>query len=141
MGAAVTLVAFGSELARGGLVQARNAAFTVLVFEELVRSFSARSDTKIVWEIGFLSNVRLLAVVAGTFGVQLAIHQVPALSALFQGGPVTLDRYVVWGGLALVPVSVLELTKLARRRSGRCCPPRRGRGAGERPRAASASPP
>jgi Ca2+-transporting ATPase len=141
MGAAVTLVAFGSELARGGLVQARNAAFTVLVFEELVRSFSARSNTKIVWEIGILSNMRLLAVVAGTFGVQLAIHQVPALSALFQGGPVTLDRYIVWGGLALVPVSVLELTKLARRRSGRCCAPRRGRGAAERPRAASASPP
>jgi Ca2+-transporting ATPase len=119
MSAAVTLVAFGIELARGSLADARNAAFTVLVFEELFRSLSARSDTKIVWEVGLLSNLRLLAVVAGTVGLQLLIHHVRALAAVFGSGPVTLDSYIVWVGLALVPVTVLELTKLARRRAGR----------------------
>jgi Ca2+-transporting ATPase len=118
MSAAVTLFAFGSELARGSLAEARNAAFTVLVFEELFRSFSARSDTKIVWEVGLFSNLRLLAVVAGTFGLQLAMHHVPALAAIFGGVPVTLDRYVVWVGIALLPVTVIELTKLARRFAG-----------------------
>ena len=96
MSAAVTLFAFDSELARGSLAEARNAAFTVLVFEELFRSFSARSDTKIVWEVGLFSNLRLLVVVAATFGLQLAMHHVPALAAIFGGVPVTLDRYIVW---------------------------------------------
>jgi Ca2+-transporting ATPase len=119
MSAAVTLVAFGVELARGTLADARNAAFTVLVFEELFRSLSARSDTKIVWEVGLLSNSRLLAVVAGTFGLQLLIHHVRPLAAVFGSGPVALDRYLVWVGLALVPVTMLELTKLACRRADR----------------------
>ena len=118
MSAAVTLVIFGGELARGDLAQARNAAFTVLVFEELFRSFSARSDTKTVWEVGLFSNLRLLTVVAATFGLQLAMHHVPGLAAIFGGRPVTLDRYVTWVAIALVPVSVIELTKLARRRPG-----------------------
>jgi Ca2+-transporting ATPase len=119
MSAAVTLVAFGLELARGSLADARNAAFTVLVFEELFRSLSARSDTKIVWEVGLLSNFRLLAVVAGTVGLQLLIHNVRPLAAVFGSGPVTLDSYIMWVGLALAPVTVLELTKLARRRADR----------------------
>jgi Ca2+-transporting ATPase len=124
MSAAVTLVVFGAELARGDLAEARNAAFTVLVFEELFRSFSARSDTKIVWEVGLFSNLRLLAVVAGTFGLQLAMHHVPALAAIFGGRPVMLDRYVTWVAIALVPVTVIELTKLARRLTGQRRAPR-----------------
>jgi hypothetical protein len=71
-----------------------------------------------VWEVGLFSNLRLLAVVAGTFGLQLAMHHVPALAAIFGGRPVTLDRYVTWVAIALVPVTVIELTKLARRRTG-----------------------
>ena len=100
MSAAVTLVP-SARLARGSLAEARNAAFTVLVFEELFRAFSARSDTKIVWEVGLLSNLRLLAVVAATFGLQLAMHHVPALAAVFGGGPVTLDATSCgWGSLS-----------------------------------------
>ena len=42
---------------------ARDHAFTALVYAELLRSFGARSETRSVWQVGLLSNLRLVLVV------------------------------------------------------------------------------
>ena len=82
--ATVTLAAFALELYTGGrLVDARNEAFSVLVFAELLRAFGARSATRTVWEVGLLSNLRLFGVVLASFGLQIMIHHVPALEGVF----------------------------------------------------------
>ena len=68
------------------------------------------------WETGLFSNVRLLAVVIGSALAQLAIHHIPATQALFQIGTLTMQDCAISLLLGLVPVTVIELSKLARRK-------------------------
>jgi Ca2+-transporting ATPase len=113
--ATVTLAAFAHALhSAAGAEAARNAAFSVLVFEELLRSLSARSATRTIWSLGVFSNLPLLAVVAGSVGLQLAILHVEALRAVFQTQPVSLETLLAWIALAALPSLVLEIAKLFR---------------------------
>ena len=86
--AAVTLAAFAYELyVDGNPERARDAAFTVLVIAELLRSFGARSSTRTVWQVGLLSNIRLLLIVMVSFGFQLAIHHIGVAAGGVWNGP------------------------------------------------------
>jgi len=113
----VALAAFAWELhVDGGVAGARNATFSVLVIEELLRSFSSRSSTRTVWEIGLLSNMRLFGVVAASFGLQLAICHVPVFQRLFEIESVTFSQWARWLVLGFMPLMVLETRKIVRRR-------------------------
>lgn len=111
----VTLGVFAWALSSRNLVEARNLAFSVLVFGELFRAFAARSATRLFWEVGIFSNLQVLGVVAVSVLLQLAIHHLPFAQQLFQIGELSLADCVLVFGLGLVPVSVLELSKLLRR--------------------------
>jgi Ca2+-transporting ATPase len=113
--ATVTLGAFAWVLRTEDVVQARNMAFSVLVFGELFRAFAARSDTKLFWEVGALSNLKLLGVVALSVLLQLGIHHIPAAQSLFGIADLSLRDCGIALAIGLVPVSVLELSKLVRR--------------------------
>ncbi len=114
--AAVALVAFGYEFRIDrNVVSARNACFSVLVIAELFRSFGARSDTRTVWEVGLLSNMRLFVIVLASFGLQLVIHHAPVFERLFGTEPISLRQCIAWIGLGSVPLVVLEGRKLVRR--------------------------
>ncbi|MES1174964.1 MAG: cation-translocating P-type ATPase [Myxococcales bacterium] len=113
--AAATLGVFVWALQTRNLTEARNLAFSVIVFAELFRSFAARSTTRLFWEVGAFSNLVLLGVVSVSVAVQLAIHHIPAMQALFQLGSLSLADCVVGVAVGLVPVSVIELSKLVRR--------------------------
>jgi Ca2+-transporting ATPase len=117
LAAGVTLGVFAYELyiIGSGLDHARDAAFTALVITGLLRSFSARSEQRTLWQIGLLSNLRLFLIVAASFALQLAIHHVPMLQTLFQIEPVSLNQCVAWIGVGFVPLIVLELRKIIRR--------------------------
>jgi len=116
--AASALAAFVFELrVDGSLANARNAAFSVLVFAELLRAFGARSETKTVFEIGLLSNLRLFLVVGASFVLQLAIHHTPWLERLFDTSPISLLQCLAWLALGAFPATVLDLVKVWRRRS------------------------
>ncbi len=117
--AATTLGAFAWALRARDLAEARNFAFTVLVFGELFRSFAARSSTRLFWEVGAFTNLRLLGVVLVSALVQIAIHHVPLTQELFGLGALSLSDCALSLALGLVPVSVLEGAKLARRFLGR----------------------
>jgi Ca2+-transporting ATPase len=115
--AAVAFGVFAFELAGGGdLAAARNAAFSTLVFAELLRAFGARSDTKLVHEIGLFSNLRLFAIVTASFALQIWIHHAPFLERLFGTQPITLAECATWIALGSLPLLVLELFKWTRRR-------------------------
>jgi len=116
--AAVSFGVFAFEMERmGDVVSARNAAFSTLVFAELLRSFGARSDTKLVHEIGLFSNLRLFAIVAASFGLQVWIHHSAFLGRLFRTEPISLGHCAVLIGLGSVPLLILEARKWVRRRS------------------------
>lgn len=95
--------------------RARNLAFSVLVFGELLRAFSARDPDRLIWEVGLFSNLRLFFIVLISILVQLGIHHIPATQELFGIGPLTLADCVLSVLIGLVPFVVLELIKLLRR--------------------------
>ena len=114
LAASVTLGVFAYELHVVGntLDQARDAAFTALVITGLLRAFGARSEQRVIWQIGLFSNLRLFLIVAVCFSLQLAIHHVPMLQTLFQIKSVSLHQCVVWIGVGFIPLAILELRKI-----------------------------
>ena len=113
--AAATLSVFVWALHARDLTEARNLAFSVLVFGELFRAFAARSATRVFWEVGAFTNVRLLGVVVFSVLVQFGIHHIPLAQTVFEIGPLSAGDCALTVLVALVPVTVIELSKLARR--------------------------
>jgi Ca2+-transporting ATPase len=113
---AVTLGVYAWALAARDQIEARNLAFSVLVFGELFRAFAARSPTRVFWQVGALGNVLLLVVVLVSALMQLGIHHMPWTQSLFGIGEISLADCALSFMLGLIPVTVLELVKLARQR-------------------------
>ena len=103
---------FAWVLREEGVDEARNMAFTTLVFGELFRAFAARSRTKLFWEVGAFSNLRLLGIVVFSAALQLAMHHVPFMQEIFGLTPVSLRDCLLSIALGLIPVSVLEFQKV-----------------------------
>ncbi len=115
LSAGVTLCVFGYAIYSGmEIARARNAAFFVLVVEELVRAFGARSADKPLWRIGLLTNLRLLWVVLVSFALQLVISTTPMMEAIFQTQRITFTECAVGILLGLIPLSILEMIKVLR---------------------------
>ena len=113
--AGVAMLAFACDFYVGnGLAQARNAAFSTLVFAELLRSFGARSGERTVLQIGLFSNMRLFVVVAASFTLQLVIYRLPFLEGLFGVEPTSYLQYVLWISLGATPLVILEAAKMIR---------------------------
>jgi Ca2+-transporting ATPase len=115
----IVLGVFSWALDAYGLPTARTIAFTTFVFGVLLRSFAARSPRHIFWEVGALGNIKLLAVVVVSFALQLAIIYHPWTPGIFGVNPLTPHLLFIAFVLGLVPVTLIELTKLARRLLGR----------------------
>ena len=94
---------------------ARALAFDTLVVSELLRAFAARSPTRLFGQVGVFTNLRLVAVVVLSLVFQLGLHEIPWLLRLFQLPDLSLVDRVLPLLLGLVPVSALELAKVARR--------------------------
>jgi Ca2+-transporting ATPase len=112
--AGATLGVFTWALHSGTLVDARNLAFSTLVFGELFRAFAARSTTRIFWQVGVFTNLRLLVVVVVSALVQVVIHTMPVTQAFFQIGALSRAQWALAVAIGFCPVTILELEKLAR---------------------------
>jgi Ca2+-transporting ATPase len=113
--ATVTLGVFAWALRTRNLAEARNLAFTTLVFGELFRAFAARSSSRLFWEVGPFTNLRLLGIVVASVLVQIGIHHIPPLERLFQITDLPLSDCGLTLLLGLIPVTLIELSKLLRR--------------------------
>ena len=113
--AAATLGVFAWALRSRDLQEARNLAFSTLVFGELLRAFAARSADRVFWEVGAFTNLRLVGIVVVSVMVQLGLHHIPATQALFQLGALSLGDCLLSLLVGLMPVSLIELHKLLRR--------------------------
>jgi Ca2+-transporting ATPase len=113
-----TLGVFVWALDARGLDEARNLAFSVLVFGELLRAFSARDPDRPFWEVGLFSNLRLFCIVLISMLVQLGIHHIPATQDLFSIGRLPLFDCALSVVIGAIPLVVLELSKLVRGRPG-----------------------
>jgi Ca2+-transporting ATPase len=116
---AVTLAAFLYGLrGEGSVERARTLAFSVLVVAVVLRAFAARSATRTLWEVGAFSNARLAAAVGAAVVVQMWSHRSGALEGFFHTVELPWSESAATLALGAVPVTMLELAKLARRAVG-----------------------
>ena len=113
--AALALAVFAWALENRDLAEARNLAFTTLVFGELFRAFAARSRDRLFWEVGVFSNATLFGVVAVSVFVQIAIHHLHWTQTVFQISAISLNDCLLTLALGLIPFTTLEGVKLVRR--------------------------
>jgi Ca2+-transporting ATPase len=112
--AGLVLAVFLAKLQETDLATARGVAFSTLVFCELFRAFAARSLRLVYWQVGVFTNVHLLAVVALSALVQIALSHIPLGRSFFRIPEMSPADIALCLAVGLVPVTVLELTKLAR---------------------------
>jgi len=111
--ALVSLLGFRIGFRDGDAEAARALGFAVLVTSHVTWAFAARSRTRTHFGLGAFSNLRLLLVLAGTLALQVLLQSVPATAALFGLPPLSPGRFGLALALGLVPVTVIELIKLA----------------------------
>jgi Ca2+-transporting ATPase len=93
------------------LEMARTHAFATLVFSELLRAFGARSETRSLWRIPFLSNLSLALVVSASFGLQVWSHHNATLARFLKTSLMPLSDCVSLILISLVPVVGMEVLK------------------------------
>jgi Ca2+-transporting ATPase len=99
-------------------VGARTIAFITLILAELLRSFSARSESFPVLSLGVFRNRLLNQAVLLSLALMLLVVYVPFLNPIFSTQPLDWLDWLIMVPLALVPFVVAELSKWADR-SGR----------------------
>ena len=112
--AAVCLVAFW--LAWQGddtrVRHARTVTFCVAAFAQLFFSIGCRSDHRTAIQLGFFTNPALVIAVVLSALVQLAVVMLPPTQSVLEVGAMPLGEWGLVLGLAVVPVTVLEVEKL-----------------------------
>ncbi len=119
MEALIVLILYCYTYQASGEELARNYAFTTLVFSQLLRSFGARSTTRIFWEVGAFNNLWLLGVVTITGFLQISLHYLPVAQNVFGLRPLAVEDLVIVLPISLIAVTVIELRKIYFRMAGR----------------------
>lgn len=93
---------------------ARTLAFNAIVFSELLRVLAARSSRSTFWQLGAVTNPYVFGAVTISILLQLSLMTWPPVRSLFEVTGHSWTEWLIVAALALVPVSLLELQKLAR---------------------------
>ena len=104
------------------LAHARTMTFSVLVFAELFRALAARSQRWTFWQLGVTTNGYIVAAVAVSILLQVGVICFPLTRSLFHA---TNPTWAEWGlvlGLAMVPVTIIEIVKASRNFAVRATP-------------------
>ncbi len=113
LAAAVAATAFGFAL-EDGIGHARTTALATLVNSQLVLAFAYRSRTSTAGQLGLASNPHLMLCVGVAALLQAAIMLVPDLRDMFSLTPLSAKQWTLTIGVALVPASIVEVSKLVR---------------------------
>ncbi|NWQ75135.1 AT2C2 ATPase, partial [Columbina picui] len=114
-----TLFVFWKENPKSGITpRTTTMTFTCFVFFDLFNALTCRSQTKLIFEIGFFRNRMFLYSVLGSFLGQLAVIYVPPLQKIFQTENLGVLDLLFLTGLASSVFIVSELVKLCEKR---CC--------------------
>uniref|UniRef100_A0A8C3KM60 Calcium-transporting ATPase n=1 Tax=Calidris pygmaea TaxID=425635 RepID=A0A8C3KM60_9CHAR len=124
-----TLFVFWKEVRRSAIVgitpRTTTMTFTCFVFFDLFNALTCRSQTKLIFEIGFFRNRMFLYSVLGSFLGQLAVIYVPPLQKVFQTENLGVLDLLFLTGLASSVFVVSEFVKFCEKR---CCQPKPTKG-------------
>ncbi len=110
----VALAVYIYSIGRVSQEMARDHAFTALVYAELLRSFGARSETRSVWRVGLLSNLKLAVVVLASMALTFWAPHNAWLSSFLKVGPMPMYHCFVLLAVGAIPLLVLEAWKFTR---------------------------
>ncbi|NXH74652.1 AT2C2 ATPase, partial [Hydrobates tethys] len=117
-----TLFVFWKENPKSGITpRTTTMTFTCFVFFDLFNALTCRSQTKLIFEIGFFRNRMFLYSVLGSVLGQLAVIYVPPLQKIFQTENLGVLDLLFLTGLASSVFIVSEFVKLCEKR---CCRPK-----------------
>ncbi|NXL08825.1 AT2C2 ATPase, partial [Mesembrinibis cayennensis] len=117
-----TLFVFWKENPKSGITpRTTTMTFTCFVFFDLFNALTCRSQTKLIFEIGFFRNRMFLYSVLGSFLGQLAVIYVPPLQKIFQTENLRVLDLLFLTGLASSVFIVSEFVKFCEKR---CCRPK-----------------
>ncbi len=114
--AVLAAYSIGLERYPGNLAAAQTIAFATLVFSELLRAYTARSERHSIFAIGVFGNKWMQYAVGASLFLMLAVIYVPFLQPVFDTVPLTLGD---WGEIIpfmLIASIAAELTKFFLRR-------------------------
>ena len=104
-------------------VRTQTVAFTTIVFFELFLVFAIRSPRQNLWQIGFLTNKRLILAVLVSMGLQVMVIYVPVFDAPFHTAALTAFDWVRTILISFSAFLVVEVLKWARQRRTRASSP------------------
>lgn len=107
-----TLASFALTLHMGGTVGAgRTAALITLVMSQLIHVFECKSESKPLYRINILSNIKLVLAVLVSFAVLAAAILVPQLQVVFETVVLTSEQLLMALGLSIAVPVVCSLFK------------------------------
>ncbi|MBX6312972.1 MAG: cation-translocating P-type ATPase [Isosphaeraceae bacterium] len=112
--ALATAVGFAVARREAGIEHARTVALSIMAYAQLFFSFSCRSRSRTLPELGLFSNPYLFGGITISGLLQLSVVVLPFTRSVFD---VTAYPGREWGlvlVLALMPVTIIEITKLLR---------------------------
>ncbi len=98
------------------IVEARSIAFTTLIMAELLRSYSVRSQSHTIFEIGLFSNMTLVYGTLFSFALTMAVVYIPFLQPIFDTFPMGLSDWSIVIPFSFIPLIVGEVSKIVRRK-------------------------
>ncbi len=113
--AGLTAFKLGLVIENASETQAITMAFVTVVFGELFRAFSARSETKFLYQFNPFSNKFLNYSVFVSLGLVLLLVYIPFTASIFSLEPLTVLELLIAMGLGFVPMLFGELTKIVQR--------------------------
>ncbi|MBX7168968.1 MAG: cation-translocating P-type ATPase [Pirellulales bacterium] len=96
------------------LPAARTVAFATMAFTQLSFSFSCRSQQLTLPELGAFSNLYLVGAILFSALLQLSVLYLPGVQGVFDCLRPTVNQLALAMVLALIPVTVVEVAKIAR---------------------------
>ena len=105
------------------LAQAQTTAFCIMAFSQLFFSFSCRSLRLTMPELGLFSNKMLLAAIGISAVLQIGAVLLPIARPVFGVSDQLTIQWLLVFGLALVPVTIVEVAKLVMAALGWRVPP------------------
>ncbi len=97
------------------LAQARTMIFVTVIFGELFRTYSARSETKFLFKMNPFDNKFVNYSVFLSVALLLILVYVEPISLIFRIEPLTLGEMIVAASLGFIPMIFGEITKIVRK--------------------------
>ncbi len=107
-----SLISFKIGLGMDNLIHARTMIFVTIIFGELFRTYSARSETKFVWETNPFSNKAVNFSVFGAIALLMLLIYIPPFAEVFKIQALNGIEFLIAASLGFIPLVFGELTKI-----------------------------